>query len=68
MTNGNEIRIGLQCVADSLDRVAEAIQALGNGDAATSMGAIESFGLYLSHAIKESAESVAEAIRSENGE
>lgn len=38
---------GLFAIARSLDRVASALRALGNGDAATSMGAIEAFGAHI---------------------
>ena len=65
MADGYEIKLGLLRVADSIDNVAQAIHRLGNSDAATPLGAMEAFSLVLTHAITESAETIAEAIRAE---
>lgn len=49
---------GLFAIAKSLDRVAAALVALGNGNASTQMGAIEAHGL----AVKETGQAIAGAI------
>jgi hypothetical protein len=38
---------GLFAIARSLNRIADALWGLGNGNAATHMGAIEAFGLHI---------------------
>lgn len=49
-------------VADSLVETAAALRALGNGDAATSMGAIEAFGKAYRETNEENRDRIAEAI------
>jgi hypothetical protein len=44
----------LFAIADSIESVSSALRALGNGDAATRMGAIEAHGMTLRNTLKES--------------
>lgn len=50
---------GLDAIADALKACATHLKYLGNGDAATTMGAIEAHGVM----VKEAGENIAEAIR-----
>lgn len=47
--NGEEANVvdGLFAIARALNGVASELRALGNGDAASSMGALESFGMHI---------------------
>jgi hypothetical protein len=47
-------------VAEAIEKIAMALKYLGNGDASTTMGAIEAHGM----AIKESAETISSALES----
>jgi hypothetical protein len=53
----------LDACAKGLDRIANALRALGNADAATSMGAIEALGAVLKDSLDGAGTSIADAIR-----
>jgi hypothetical protein len=51
-------------VAKSIDRLARAVRDLGNGDAATPMGAIEAFGAHIGEKMDAAAMLIADALSS----
>jgi hypothetical protein len=61
---GNEIAAGLFAIASALQSVAVQLKYLGNGDASTTMGAIEALGVHLGEKIQNAGNYVAEAIQS----
>jgi hypothetical protein len=61
---GNEIAAGLFAIASALQSVAIQLKYLGNGDASTTMGAIEALGTHLGEKIQNAGNYVAEAIQS----
>jgi hypothetical protein len=64
LERGNDIAAGLFAIAAQLQAVAVQLKYLGNGDAATTMGAIEALGVHLGEKIQTAGSYVAEAIQS----
>jgi hypothetical protein len=60
---GNDIAAGLFAIAMQLQSVAVQLKYLGNGDVATTTGAIEALGMHLGEKIESAGTYVAEAIK-----
>jgi hypothetical protein len=53
---------GLFAIAEAIDRLGTQVKYLGNGDAATTMGAIEAYGLHIGEIVNAQGAAIAEAL------
>lgn len=60
LINHNEDNVvdALQEIAGALNRIADQLKWLGNGDAATTMGAIEALGMHMEKAVNNVADAI----------
>jgi len=62
LEDGNAVAAGLFAIAAQLQLVAVQLKYLGNGDAATTMGAIEALGMHLGEKLEAAGQVIASAI------
>ena len=62
LEDGNAVAAGLFAIAAQLQLVAVQLKYLGNGDAATTMGAIEALGMHLGEKLEAEGQVIASAI------
>jgi len=62
LEEGNAVAAGLFAIAAQLQLVAVQLKYLGNGDAATTMGAMEALGMHLGEKLEAAGQAIASAI------